>query len=111
MLEEVVHRCNDVGIELRTSGGLQYLQRRLGQNRAPIRPIGRQGMKRIRNRDDARFDRDFFVPQAVGITLAVDAFVMRANDRCKVRQLRQRGQQARTAFGMKAHLDPLVGGQ
>ena len=67
-------------IELRAAAAAQ-LRQRVGQRHArSIRPHARHRVERVRNRGDARFERNGFTDQAVRYSAPVELLVMPAHD-------------------------------
>ncbi len=52
--QDVIHRVDDVGVELRPGMSPQFLERRGGAHRQPVRPVADHRVEAIRDRDDAR---------------------------------------------------------
>ena len=69
---------HDGRVELRAGAAQQLRAGRVGRDRALVRAVGRHGVERVADGDDARAQRDAAAGQAVGVAAAVVALVARS---------------------------------
>src|SRR2546425_10172033 len=76
----VVEDVDESRVELCPGSSLDLGDRVLPASGAPIRPLARHRVERVRDREDASPERDLVGREVVGIALAVPALVVRADD-------------------------------
>ena len=69
--------------------GVEFVERRLDAERAPVRTLGRKCVEHVGDCGDLREEGDRAPRQPVGIAAAVEAFVMAADDRTHRRERAQ----------------------
>src|SRR4051794_12912780 len=73
-------RLHDRGVELRSGAGTQLVQRLLRGAPRGVRALGGHGVEGVRDRDDARAERDLVGDLAVRVAAAVPALVRGADE-------------------------------
>jgi len=68
---------DEIRIELRAAPALEHLDRVIAMRGAAIPPGMRNGVERVRDRDDACFERNPAATQSARISLSVPAFMVR----------------------------------
>src|SRR6267378_214475 len=111
VVRNVRERLHAAGIEL-GSAAARDLQARLGERRRlAIRPVAGHRVQRIRDREDARAERDRLSPELVRISAAVPALLVREHDLRGGAEEVDGLQDAVAHLGMPPHLRPLCLGQ
>ena len=103
VVDHVVHRVDNLGVELRPGVPLQFFERDGRPHGQPVRAIADHRVERIGDRDDARGERDLRRRQPIGIAAAVEALVMSANRRRVMGEQGNGGDDGAAVFGMSAH--------
>src|SRR5438046_2093659 len=72
---------DDHRVELRTGVGAKLAERRLAGDRGSIGPVGGHGRERVGDGDDLRLERDLVLAKPARIAGAIEALVVREDDR------------------------------
>ena len=106
-LEPAEQRLDHTRVELRARALAQLLARDLGAGRAPVDAVARHRLVSVRNREDARLERNLVATQAKRIAAAVRALVVRADPGRHILHVGAVDDQ-RADLRMLLHLRPLV---
>src|SRR5215218_5645420 len=107
-LEEIQEDLDDGRIELRPCPVTDPPDRLFDRQSTPVRAVGRHGVERVANEDDARLDRDVPRRPPVRIAVPVEPFVTVADDRPDVREPNDGRENALAQLRVPLHDPPLL---
>src|SRR5215211_5176964 len=107
-LEEIQEELDEGRIELRPCPVTDPPDRLFDRQSTPVRAVGRHGVERVANEDDARLDRDVPRRPPVRIAVPVEPFVTVADNRPDVREPNDGRENALAQLRVPLHDPPFL---
>ncbi len=110
-IDDTKERVDNVGMELRAAAARQLRACELDALRLLVRAAAHDDFEGIRGSDDVRLDRDRVAGELLGVAGAIEALVVRGDDRHEVAQGLDGREDGAADRRVRAHEHPLVGGE